>query len=89
MVTVYKLLLSGAMVHSSFSKSIGGDFIRTYEVGETTYPPECAPHAWLFALKDKYSAAPLTTVLPLQDSHSRSINSKSRFPRGRLQRETV
>ena len=78
MVTVYKLLLSGAMVHSSFSKSIGGDFIRTYEVGETTYPPECAPHAWLFALKYKYSAAPLTTVLPLQDSHSTLLTNSFR-----------
>jgi hypothetical protein len=85
MVTAYKLLLIGTMVHSKSLKSIGGVFIGTYEVGETSYPPECAPDAWLFALKDKYSAAPLATMLPLQDSPSRYINNKSSIPQEWLQ----
>jgi len=82
MVTFYKLLLISAMAHSKFLKSIGGDFIGTYEVGETTYPPEFAPVAWLFDLNDKYPVALLATMLPLQDSPSRYINSKSSIPRG-------
>ena len=86
MVTVYELMLIGAMVHSKFLKSVGRDFTGTFEVGETTYPPARAPDELLFALKDKYSITPLATVLPLQVSHSGSINIKSRIPRGRLQR---